>query len=182
MLFHRLSMCHIQFDSSNHLSMFVFLFVFSLQISSINDELSHSSSADTHPFSYTPDSEIDDENRSHAIEKKKSNPPDILVLSDDDDHQPEHGPSPLVHLSPTKKKYSSPPPPPISTKKVNLSKEKVEIVSNYDSDDGWSDDSAELLYVDERYAKEKGKSIPSSHLSSQKSRRYPIQQQNVLLQ
>lgn len=65
---------------------------------------------------------------------------------------------------------------------MNLSEDKVEIVSNYDSDDGWSDDSAELLYVDERYAKDKGKSIPNSHLTSQKSHRYPIQQQNVLLQ
>ena len=143
-----------------------FLLFFSLQISTKFDQTSHSSSGETHPFSCSPDSQM--------IEKKT--PPDIYVLSDDDDHH-RISPPPLVHLSKTKKKYSSP-----TAKKVNISEEKDEILSNYDSDDGWSDDSAELLYVDERYANEKGKSIPSSHLSSQKHHRYPIQQQNVLLQ
>lgn len=137
-------------------------FFFSQQMSTKIDETSHSSSGETHPFSCSPDSRI--------IEKKT--PPDIYVLSDDDDHHREISPSPTVHLTKPKKKYSSPP-----ATKVNLSNEKVEILSNYDSDDGWSDDSAELLYIDEQYAKEKKKLI-----SSQKTHRYPIQQENVLLQ
>jgi hypothetical protein len=61
-----------------------------------------------------------------------------------------------VHLS-SNKKYSTSPP----IKKVTISTEEDEITSNYDSDDGWSDDSAELLYVDERYATEKRKITPS---------------------
>lgn len=160
MSFHLLSMSFIEYFNSS-------FFFFSLPISTKIDQTSHSSSGETHPFSCTPDSRM--------MEKK--NPPDIYVLSDDDDDHRPISPPPLVHLAKTKKKYSSPP-----AKKVNISEEKVEILSNYDSDDGWSDDSAELLYVDERYANEKGKSIPSSHLSSQKHHRYPIQQQNVLLQ
>jgi hypothetical protein len=78
-----------------------------------------------------------------------------------------------VHLSSNKKFYSP------SPTKATISKEKDEIASNYDSDDGWSDDSAELLYVDERYATETRKITPSSHLPNH---HYQIQQQNVLLQ
>ncbi|CAF5196721.1 unnamed protein product, partial [Rotaria magnacalcarata] len=63
-----------------------------------------------------------------------------------------------------------------------MSTEKEETASNYDSDDGWSDDSAELLYVDERYAREKKSITSSSHLSSEQSYHYQVQQQNVLLQ
>jgi hypothetical protein len=55
--------------------------------------------------------------------------------------------------------------------------EEDDISTNYDSDDGWSDDSAELIYVDERYKTQKKKNIPpsSSKLISQ-------HQKNVLLQ
>jgi len=80
-----------------------------------------------------------------------------------------------VHLSSNKKFYSPP-------TKVTISREKDELASNYDSDDGWSDDSAELLYVEERYATEKRKITPSSHLPTQQHYHYQIQQQNVLLQ
>ncbi len=89
-------------------------------------------------------------------------------------------PSPLVHLSPNKK-FSILSPPPLKTK-ITIPTENDEITSNYDSDDGWSDDSAELLYVDERYAKDKRKITPSSHLPSQQHYHYQLQQQNVLLQ
>lgn len=65
-----------------------------------------------------------------------------------------------------------------------MSTDNDEILSNNDSDDddddGWSDDSAELLYVDERYATEKRKITSPSHLPSQQH--YQVQQQNVLLQ
>ncbi len=88
-----------------------------------------------------------------------------------------------MHLSSNKKfSTSSSSPRPSTTTKVTISKEKDEIISNYDSDDGWSDDSAELLYVDERYATEKIKNPPSSHLPTQQNYHYQLQQQNVLLQ
>jgi hypothetical protein len=61
--------------------------------------------------------------------------------------------------------------------KANLAMENDEISTNYDSDDGWSDDSAEFLYIDERYAS-MTKKIIFSHLISH---HYPIQQQNILL-
>ncbi len=82
-----------------------------------------------------------------------------------------------MHLS-SKKKFSS----PSSTKQTTKSIENDEMTSNYDSDDGWSDDSAELLYVDERYATDKRKITPPSHLPSQQHHHYHLQQQNVLLQ
>jgi hypothetical protein len=59
-----------------------------------------------------------------------------------------------------------------------MSMAEDDISTNYDSDDGWSDDSAELIYIDEHYVKQKKKIISSSssHLISQQ------QQQNVPLQ
>jgi hypothetical protein len=80
-----------------------------------------------------------------------------------------------VHISSNKKLHSPP-------SKVTKTTVKDEITSNYDSDDGWSDDSAELLYVDERYATQKKKMTPPSHLSSQQHYHCQVQQQNVLLQ
>ena len=41
--------------------------------------------------------------------------------------------------------------------KFNGSIEANDISTNYDSDDGWSDDSAELLYCDERQNSSKKK-------------------------
>jgi hypothetical protein len=156
------------------------------------DQSFHTSSHHTYPFTtYAADSEPNNDdtlvdNSSSPIENKKeqkSHPPDIYKLSDHDNRLKtidlRSSPSPLVHIS-TKKKFSSPPPQP--TKKLTISTEKDEIVSNYDSDDGWSDDSAELLYVDERYATEKRKITPTSHLPSQHHHHYHLQQQNVLLQ
>jgi hypothetical protein len=59
--------------------------------------------------------------------------------------------------------------------------EEDDISTNYDSDDGWSDDSVELLYADERYVTQKKKNISSSSSLQQHSHHH-IQQQNVLLQ
>jgi hypothetical protein len=152
------------------------LYSISLQIPS-----SHvSSSRNTHSFICTPDFESNNDtitdvsSKSIQHKKQKSIPVDVYVLTDRDstqntiDHQ--QSPSPLVHLSSNNKFYSPP------------SKENDEIASNYDSDDGWSDDSAELLYVDERYATEKRKITPPSHLPTQQHYHYQVQQQNVLLQ
>ncbi|CAF3522726.1 unnamed protein product [Adineta steineri] len=130
----------------------------------------------TYPFTFTPDSEVNDNNifdNNLSQSKQKSNVVDIYTLPERDISS-----SSSVHHSPIKKYYSPPPPPP---PKVTISKDKDEILSNYESDDGWSDDSAELLYVDERYAKEKKKLTSSSHLPSQQHYHYQVQQQNVLL-
>ena len=40
---------------------------------------------------------------------------------------------------------------PLPLGKVTIAMEQDGISTNYDSDDGWSDDSAELIYIDERY-------------------------------
>ncbi len=162
----------------------------SLKASSIIDQSSHTSSYHTYPFTCTSDFETNNdiliENSSRPIEnkKQKSFTSDVYTLSDHESLQNiidrRNSPSPLVHLTPNKK-FSTPPPPPITTQ-VIIPAEKDESASNYDSDDGWSDDSAELLYVDERYATEKIKMTPSSHLSSQQQYHYHLQQQNVLLQ
>ena len=168
-----------------------FSLCFSVPVLQSIDQSFHTSSRHTYPFTYTPDSEPNNDdtlvdNPPSPIEtkpeEKSTKTADVYVLAD-----PEHvltninplsSPSPLVHIS-SKKKYSSPPPPP---KKITISTEKEEILSNYDSDDGWSDDSAELLYVDERYATDKRKLTPSSHLPSQQHYHYHLQKQNVLLQ
>ena len=60
----------------------------------------------------------------------------------------------------------------IPLEQVTTAMENTDLSTNYDSDDGWSDDSAELIYVDERYRTQKKKNI---HSSSQ-------QEQNRLLQ
>ncbi|CAF1587059.1 unnamed protein product, partial [Adineta ricciae] len=120
----------------------------------------------TYPFTFTPDSEIND---NPGSSKEKSNLSDIYMISERDSTQK------IIDQQSPKKKYYSPPP------KVTIVSDKDEVPSNYDSDDGWSDDSAELLYVDERYAKEKKKLSSSTHLSNQQHYYYQIQQQNVLL-
>lgn len=54
--------------------------------------------------------------------------------------------------------------------KIATAIENDDLSTNYDSDDGWSNDSAELIYVDERYRTQKKKNEHSS-----------LQQQNQLL-
>lgn len=117
----------------------------------------------TYPFTFTPDFDSTDNQLfdRHSPAKAKS----------------DECTSPAPTTAPKKKQYSSPPPP-----KVTITSAKDEVLSTYDSDDGWSDDSAELLYVDERYAREKRKTALASHLASQQPHRYSIQQPNVLLQ
>ena len=46
--------------------------------------------------------------------------------------------------------------------KLTMSVEPGDLSTNYDSDDGWSNDSAELLYSDEHYLGGKKKKHPSS--------------------
>ncbi|CAF4841939.1 unnamed protein product [Rotaria sp. Silwood1] len=157
-----------------------------LQTSSIiGPSSSHSSSCHTHPFTLTHNFEnnndifIDTNLQSITNIKNTSHVPDVYVLSDRESTQNtidrQNSSSSLVHMSSNKKVYSP-------HENLILSTEQDEIVSNYDSDDGWSDDSAELLYVDERYATEKTKINSSSHLPSQQPYHYQVQQQNVLLQ
>ena len=64
---------------------------------------------------------------------------------------------------------------PLPLGKLTVAMEEDDLSSNYDSDDGWSDDSVELIYADERYLTQKKKNIISSSSSS-------LQPQNVLLQ
>jgi hypothetical protein len=70
---------------------------------------------------------------------------------------------------------------PLPLGKLTVAMEEDDISTNYDSDDGWSDDSVELLYADERYVTQKKKNISSSSSLQQHSHHH-IQQQNVLLQ
>lgn len=140
-----------------------------------NDQSFQTASHHTYPFTLSSQDELENDDRSieTPVNTNNPNPIEIYQLSNENDLQKQKSPSPLVHLS----SKQSP------MKKVIISNEKDEIITNYDSDDGWSDDSAELLYVDERYANEKFNNIPSSHLNSQKQHyQYHLQQQNVLLQ
>ncbi|CAF3426014.1 unnamed protein product [Rotaria socialis] len=157
----------------------------SLHTPSVIDRSSHPSSCHTYPFTCTNDIEnnndtlIDVYSQLMKNTKHNSKEPDIYVLSDRDSTQNrierQNSPSPLEIISSNKKTYSSP-------EKVIMSTEKEETTSNYDSDDGWSDDSAELLYVDERYARGKKNITSSSHLFSEQPYHDQVQQQNVLLQ
>lgn len=52
---------------------------------------------------------------------------------------------------------------PIPVEKTSIHMDKDDLSTNYDSDDGWSNDSAELIYTDERYLKQKKKYISSSN-------------------
>ncbi len=59
---------------------------------------------------------------------------------------------------------------PLPLGKLTVAMEEDAISTNYDSDDGWSDESAELIYADERYLTQmKKKSISSSSSSSSSS-------------
>lgn len=77
---------------------------------------------------------------------------------------------------------------PLPLGKGTIAKEEDDISTNYDSDDGWSNDSAELIYIDERYAKQKKKkkkkttNSSSSHVISKQHARIKNQHKNILLQ
>jgi len=76
---------------------------------------------------------------------------------------------------------------PSPLEKFTISKKEDDISTNYDSDDGWSNDSAEIIYIDEHYLTQKKKIISSSsstssYLVSQQHSHLKTQQQNALLQ
>ncbi|CAF4205116.1 unnamed protein product [Rotaria sp. Silwood2] len=86
--------------------------------------------------------------------------------------------SSLDHLSPNDELS-------LPLENVTMSMKKDDILINYDSDDGWSDDSAELIYVDDRYITENKKtnaSSSSSHLISKQYSSLQPQQNNVFRQ
>lgn len=146
---------------------------------------SHPSSCHTYPFTCTNDIEnkndtlVDNHSITSKNKKYNSNETNNYVLSEGDSQTnriPVRNSSSHSENFSSNKKIHSP------SEKLDVSIEKEEVISNYDSDDGWSDDSAELIYVDERYAAETRKITSPSHLSSQQPYHYQIQQQNVLLQ
>jgi hypothetical protein len=71
---------------------------------------------------------------------------------------------------------------PLLLGKLTVAREEDDISTNYDSDDGWSDDSAELIYIDEHYATRKKKITSSSHLISKQHSHLQAQHKNILLQ
>ena len=94
----------------------------------------------------------------------KSTVVDIYILSDREDTQKtivRRNSSPSFgQLSPTR-------PVQVPSERTIPSTEIDEKSHGSESDDGWSDDSAELLYVDERYAAQSKKILSSTHLPSQ---------------
>lgn len=94
----------------------------------------------------------------------KSTVVDIYILSDREDTvktilRRDASPS-SGQLSPTR-------PVQALAERTIQSTEVEEKSRGSESDDGWSDDSAELLYVDERYAAQNKKILSSTHLPSQ---------------
>jgi len=144
-----------------------FLFCFSSQPPSVVDSSSQTSSRHTYPFICTTDSnninEITIDNSPRELTKPN-------ITENFDDHR-SCSASSLEHLSANNRF-------PLTLSKMTMSMAEDDISTNYDSDDGWSDDSAELIYIDEHYVKQKKKIISSSssHLISQQ------QQQNMPLQ
>lgn len=59
---------------------------------------------------------------------------------------------------------------PLPLGKLTIARKEDDLSTNYDSNDGWSDDSAELIYADERYISQKKKitSSLSTHIISQR--------------
>lgn len=75
-----------------------------------------------------------------------------------------------THSSSSSSSLDRPPPPPpppvndlpsIPLEKMNISIDRDDLSTNYDSDDGWSNESAELIYADEQYFERKKKNISS---------------------
>ena len=106
----------------------------------------------------------------------KSTVVDIYILSDrEDTHKAivrrDSSPS-LGRLSPNR------PVQPTSERTIQ-STEIGDKSFVCESDDGWSDDSAELLYVDERYAAQSKKILSSTHLPSE---HHQLQRSHMLRQ
>jgi hypothetical protein len=134
------------------------------QLPKLVDSSSQTSSRHTYPFNYTPDS--------NNITLQNS--PRELTEPGNIDQQSS--------LSSSLERFSPHDRFPLPLGKTTISMKEDDISTNYDSDDGWSDDSAELIYIDERYITPKKKIIASSssHLISQQEQQQ--QQQNVFLQ
>jgi hypothetical protein len=128
------------------------LFFLSFQIPSFLESPSQTSSRHTYPFICTPDSDLAD-NSSH--EKAGKEHDSTAPNSTENTIDPRSSSSSLERFS-ANVQFNLP-----SGTKAIISKEGDQISTNYDSDDGWSDDSAELIYVDERYTQKK-KIISSS--------------------
>lgn len=56
----------------------------------------------------------------------------------------------------------------LSSGKAPIDLDKDDLSTNYDSDDGWSNDSAELIYMDEQYFTQKKKNISSFNSKEQR--------------
>ena len=162
--------------------------LFSVSISPLNDPPSVISSRHTEPFVCSPKEDQQEiQSNDHSLdqmENPKDNPSnyDLYTLSDQESTEEtldrdDRSPSPLQYIPLTKKLQFSSVQPSLSVEKDD----------QRDSDDGWSEDSADILYVDERYRIERQKikssSSSSSHLTTQQQHYpYQIRQQNVLLQ
>ena len=70
----------------------------------------------------------------------------------------------------------------LSLEKVKETRQNNDLLTNYDSDDGWSNDSIELLYVDDRFATQKKKINSSLHSISKQHFRLQTHQENELLE
>jgi len=124
------------------------------QLPILVDSSSQTSSRHTYPFNCTPDP-----NNINNITLQNS--PRELTVPDNIDQRSS--------LSSSLEQFSPHDRFPLPLGKTTISMREDDISTNYDSDDGWSDDSIELIYVDERYITSKKKIIPSSssHLISQ---------------
>ena len=151
-----------------------FVIPFNSQLPVYIDSSSQTSSHHTHPFTCTDrPNNINDtnvENSSREVHESKNNEERI-------DRRSCSSSSSFERFSPTNRF-------PLPLGKVTVAMENDDISTNYDSDDGWSNDSAELIYIDEQYVTQKKKNITSSsHFISQQSHsQYQVQQQNILLQ
>ncbi|CAF4696674.1 unnamed protein product [Rotaria sp. Silwood1] len=125
------------------------------------DHSSKISSCQTYSFAPTSDSD----NIINSVVNSSSHE---LIESDDIVDQQSSSFSSLDRLSPNDRLS-------LPLEKVTMSMEKDDISINYDSDDGWSNDSAELIYVDDRYTTQ-NKRIDVSHSP------HPISKQHSLPQ
>jgi len=124
------------------------------QLPILVDSSSQTSSRHTYPFNCTPD---------------LNNINNITLLNSPRELTEPNNIDQRSTLSSSLEQFSPRDRFPLPLGKTTISMREDDISTNYDSDDGWSDDSAELIYVDERYITPKKKIIPSSssHLISQ---------------